>query len=78
VQGLGQSEEISGVSAVSRWLRALSSTVVLNQTSGGVCEDIGHGHGYRVAFRGNVHHNEGESDEPDECSNSSLECIYYD
>jgi hypothetical protein len=25
-----------------------------------------------------VHHNEGESDEPEECSNSSLEAIYYD
>lgn len=60
VQGLGKTEAVSGVAAVSRWLRALSLAVVLNQTSS-ACEDIGHGHGYRVGFRGNVHHDECKS-----------------
>lgn len=52
--GLGRVDAVLGVEAVSRWLRALSAAVVLNRTAAS-CEDVGHGHGYRVAFRGNVH-----------------------
>eukprot|EP00038_Savillea_parva_P026843 m.56451 g.56451 ORF g.56451 m.56451 type:complete len:295 (-) comp7678_c0_seq1:87-971(-) len=54
VRGHHRPVDASGVTVVSRWLRALSSTIIMNRTSD-ECADIGHGHGYRVGFRGNVH-----------------------